>query len=364
MTESERQLLALIRLAITGEPQDELQGDIDWETVYALAQGHTIEGIIFAGIERLPREKRPKIELLMDWFGQTEYIKRENQNKGKALGELSAMMAKHSISYVVFKGLSAAAVYPDKLGCLRIPGDIDFYVPAWDFSRAVDVFEKEWRVEINKSEIDKHFSFCKDKVPYELHYQMETFGRDKHQRYFARLVDDSLKQGKTEGFDAGGNKVVKLCPELDMILVMKHWMTHLIGEGVGLRQTIDLAMLVNRHKGTVDVATIREYLSGIGYTKAFDAVVAMVERYFDIKWDGYPLCLSGYKNADRLMTTIMKNGNFGRSDYKYKTGKMKRAETTVRFFKHCFRFMNLAPTDILCMFTKRIAISIAAHRGN
>ncbi|MCF0199102.1 MAG: nucleotidyltransferase family protein [Bacteroidaceae bacterium] len=362
MTESEKQLLALLRLALHGEPQEELLGDIDWKAVQALAKVHAVEGIAFAGIERLPRERCPESTLLKAWFGRTEYIRWRAQTQGQSVGQLAALLEGHGIRYVVFKGLAVAAVYPEPLGGLRMPGDIDFYVPDWDFGRAVDVIEREWGVTINRSEVDKHYSFSRDKMPYELHYQMETFGRARHQKYFAKLVDDSLKSGATDIFEADGRPVARLCPELDLLLVMKHWMSHLIGEGVGLRQTTDLAVLILRHKETADVARLREWLAGIGYTKAFEAVVAMAERYFGVRWEAYPLRPADYRNADRLMATILKNGNFGRADYKYKKGRMKRVETMVRCVRHTVRFLNLAPTDLLCMFAKRITISIKAHK--
>lgn len=65
--------------------------------------------------------------------------------------------------------------------------------------------------------------------------------------------------------------------------------------------------------------------------------------------------------ADRLMSDVMRNGNFGRSDYKHKDGMKKCSETTYKFFSHCFRYYKLALKDIRNLIPKRVMISIKAH---
>lgn len=360
MSLTERQLIALLRLALTGEQEAVLSEHIDWEAIREMAEQQSVLGITFAGIERLPRQMMPAMPILMDWVGQAEKIKTLYDSHQKAVARLARLMEKNNISYVVFKGIAVASCY-GSIAKWRAVGDVDFYVPQWDFNRAIEVIEREWKVEIEKEEVDKHFSFSKKDVHFEMHYQMETFGCDRYQTYFSKLIDDYLKCGALSYFTAADQRVVMLSPALDMMLVMKHWMTHLIGEGVGLRQTTDMAVQIKVYKDMVDIATLQHDLTAIGYRKAFDAVVAMTEKYFGVRWELYAVAKSSYNDADRLIATIAKNGNFGRADYHYRTGKMKRVETTWRFFKHCLRFLNLAPWDILCVIPKRVMISLKAH---
>ena len=104
-----------------------------------------------------------------------------------------------------------------------------------------------------------------------------------------------------------------LSPEVDLILVFKHMFNHLIGEGVGLRQVTDVAVLIRAYAPTLNISALREHLQNIGYLKAFDAMVALVGKYYNVSWDAYGDYLSSkdFRMADMLMADIMKNGNFG-----------------------------------------------------
>lgn len=332
----------------------------EWQQLYKVSEDHSIIGLMFGGIERLPKNQLPPMDLLMDWLGQTEYQKSEKDIFDGVLAEFIEFMTSEDIPYVVFKGSAVAAMYPNPQ--LRTIGDVDFYVPPVAFERCVDTLEQKLNVSILKSDVDKHYSFDWKELHFEMHYQMETFGCDKHQEYFNHLIDSYL--GEINCFvDIKGHALPILKPTLDLILVYKHWMNHYIGEGVGLRQTTDLAVLVAAYQDKIDISELRSYLHGIGYLNGFDAMLALVDRYYDVKWPDYgSLKSSDYRYADRMMAEIMQNGNFGRSGYKYKDGSKKRAETTLRFFRHCAQCFWLAPKDILCTVPKRIAISLKAHR--
>lgn len=133
------------------------------------------------------------------------------------------------------------------------------------------------KVEIKNDDIDKHYSFDHKGVRFEMHYRIETFGCEKHQKYFAKLCD-SCFASKLESFSVNGIHIPMYPPLVDLIEVMKHWFNHLIGEGGGLRQTTNLAVLINAYRDRIDVKELKEHLCNIGYLGAMDAVVALVGR--------------------------------------------------------------------------------------
>lgn len=339
----------------------------EWHDLYGFAVRHSLVGLFFGGIEKLPDEQLPGRELLIRWLGQTTVQKKQKAVLDCVLTEFAELFSKERIHYVLFKGLAVASRYPDPE--LRTMGDIDFYVPSFDFDRAVEVVEKNLCRIDEKDRVDKHFAFEWKGVRFEMHYQMETFGCRKHQRYYGILVDEAIICG-LPCFNSNGVNVPLLPSELDLIQVFKHWMSHMIGEGVGLRQTTDIAVLIDSYRNTVDIASLKGHLKNIGYLKAFDAVVMMVEKYYVISWPGYwnvgnrqgSLSRENAGHyADMLMADILKNGDFGRSDYKHKNGWAKRLETLKRFCHHCIKFYRLAPKEIIFMIPKRILISLKAH---
>ncbi len=369
MKQAEEQLLRIIRCGIVAVPVPLVVEEEECQEITRIAIGHAIAGVTFAGLERSiaqhPEETKVHKKLLLQCYMKAEQLKKQKKNYDIVMAEFARLMEKEQIDYVVFKGLAVASHYlkPES----RDIGDIDFYVPKWDFERAVNVIEKQLKVIIEKDDIDKHFSFSWHGIRFEMHYQIETFGYNGYQQYFNNQVDSSMKK-QLPVFVANDMQVPMLPPMWDLIVVFKHLMNHLIGEGVGLRQTIDFIVLVSCYQQAIDVKILQDQLSRIGYLRAFSAMVTLAERYFSVEWPAYwQTEQSGFRKksfiyAGYLMDDILKNGNFGRMDYHHlKNRKAKRLETTIRFFRHCYRYYQLAPKEIIHLIPKRISISLKAH---
>ena len=336
-----------------GEQQERTLSLAELKGVMRLAKDHTVQGLVANAVmegrlkitDDMSAEKKKAVMTLMqvNVMHQRSYFQFE-----KAIAEFAALMKKYSLKYVIFKGIAVARHYP--VPYTRTMGDVDFYVPASDFNRAVAVIERELQVNIEKEDIDKHYSFDYQGTRFEMHYQIETFGSKRHQRYFNRMIEGAVT---ADSF--------VLLPTEDLIVVFKHWFNHLLVEGVGLRQTVDLAVLMNVYKDRVDMAALQSHLKRIGYWKAFRAMAALTERYLGVECAS-EYCLLGvsdYRFADKLMATVLESGNFGRRAYKsHSTGKMKSFETATRALRHCVRFFRLAPKDIFFLIPRRIGITL------
>ena len=92
-----------------------------------------------------------------------------------------------------------------------------------------------------------------------------------------------------------------------------------------------------------------------------------MERYFGVDWGAYwngsPEWTKekAWDFAERLMHDVLRNGNFGRSSYRFRFGMLKRMETFARFMVHSWRYYPLAPKDIIFMLPKRFLISFRAQ---
>lgn len=322
----------------------------------AVAQGHIALAVDGGG------DKEAAVMKLMSVDVQCH---RKYLRFGKAVACLAMLLDTHHVRYVIFKGVALAHLYP--VPQTRAMGDVDFYVPAPDFDKAVEVIERELKVKIEKEEIDKHYSFDWQEVRFEMHYQIETFGNACHQRYFNRMIDACIARGAdrfsiADEENAGEKtEVAVLPPEENLIVVFKHWFNHLLVEGVGLRQTTDLAVLLNVYQDRVDVGQLTDALDGIGYMNAFRAMLAMMKKYYALSCVGKYSLLNGCdeRYADKLMGAVMESGNFGRKAYRNQSvGRKKSIETATRALRHCVRFFWLAPLDICCLVPKRIGITL------
>lgn len=364
----EKTLAILSRIIATIPIRTELDiEELDEITVFAKA--HAVEGLLADAVlegraelksstEQAIRKKRLVMELAMV-HSQHMTVKKQFDN---VLAEVVLLLQKENIDFVVFKGPAVASQY--SCPSARTMGDIDFYVPEWDYERALSLIQQKLKLTVERCDADKHYSFSYRGIRFEMHYQMETFGAGKHQRYFSALVDKEIKDGRLGHFCVStGVQVPMLSPDADLILVFKHMFNHLIGEGVGLRQVTDVAVLIHNYASILNISDLREHLRNIGYLKAFDAIVALVGKYYNVSWDAYEDYLSSkdFRMANMLMADIMKNGNFGRMDYKHRSGWKKRMETTCRFFANCMKYFCLAPWEIMCLVPKRVCISLRAH---
>lgn len=192
-----------------------------------------------------------------------------------------------------------------------------------------------------------------------MHYKIETFGSVKHQKYFNQMIDITFSN--TTSFSLNGIKIAILPVIENLIVVFKHWFNHLLLEGIGLRQTLDLAVLLNAYKDKIDVALLQKHLLAIGYWKAFKATVAMMEQRFGLPSADYYCNLekNDYCYGNKLLQVVLESGNFGRKKYKTLVpGTKKSMETAKRTFVHYVKFFWLAPMDILFLIPKRIRITM------
>lgn len=329
----EMTLLEILRREVTGQDGTEKMelSVAGLNAVMRLAREHAVTGLVANAAMRnriviAGGVAEGRGETVMRLMQQTMAHKQNQRRFEDAVGRFARLMKENSIAYVVFKGLAVARYYPEPF--VRTMGDVDFYVPQRDFLRAVEVIE-----------------------------------RDQHR--FDRMIDEAMAE-HTDSFtvcDSDGNEteVSVLPPTEDLIVVFKHWFNHLLVEGVGLRQTLDLAVLLNAYRDKINVGRLMTALDGIGYMKAFRAMLAMMKRYFGFEWldSNFVLGCRDERYADKLMAVVMESGNFGRKAYRnHTTGKKKSMETATRALRHCVTFLRLAPKDILCLIPRRIGITL------
>ena len=51
----------------------------DWAAFYEFAKKQTLVGVVFDGIQKLPKDVAPHLVLLMRWLGMSQRIKQRNE---------------------------------------------------------------------------------------------------------------------------------------------------------------------------------------------------------------------------------------------------------------------------------------------
>ena len=103
-----------------------MPSDAFWGELFEESFRQAITGVLLSGIERLPQEQRPPIDLLLEWIGEvqvTEAINKLHQNRAR---ELTAKFLSVGFRSCVLKGVGTGLLYPHPLR--RQCGDIDIWV--------------------------------------------------------------------------------------------------------------------------------------------------------------------------------------------------------------------------------------------
>ena len=346
-----------------GDQKVQFVEDIDWHDLLTFAQKQTIIGLYWQGIQRLPADcsNQPSEDDVMDWMGECTKIARRNAKTNKTLRQMGQFLDRNGISYFVFKGQTVSSYYP--VPEARTSGDIDFYVFQKDRKKAVELLRQKG-VKLTDDHSGQHWEFSIDGIPFELHYHTAVFSQKSHQRYWDDLIE-SYFDDVLDHIDINGTSIPTLSPTLNAIYLFIHIYHHFLKEGIALRQFIDWMMFFEvKHKDIV-LPELTAKLDKLGLLSAFKAFGAVLTEVLGMDAACFPYSLTesdkGY--VDKIMTIVLRYGNFGKYGRKEQQGGWKHSvETGMRAVHHITQFFWLSPAENLLWIPKLTIRSILKNR--
>ena len=212
----------------------------DWRVLYAMARKQCLVGVLFDGIKRLPADVGMDKGLLFQWMAQNQTLRKANARLDKAAVEVAEWFGRKGFRTCVLKGQGNALLYPP--GMERTPGDIDLWVDGGDrkvvsFVRSLSPDEKVCYHHIGFPEYNG--------VEVEVHFRPSFLFCFRHNRrlqgYYERVMDGQFAH-KVKLGEQGEVAVPKA--EFNLIFQLTHIFTHLMNEGIGLRQLLDYFFLL------------------------------------------------------------------------------------------------------------------------
>ena len=210
--------------------------ETDWKEIYAIAQKQCLVGILFDGIKKLPAEYvGMKKELLLQWMAESQMLEKANVRLNDAAIQVSEWFRKKGFRTCILKGQGNALMYPNPYS--RTPGDIDIWVEGGDkrvisFVRSISPHEKACY---------HHIEFPSYKgVEVEVHYRPSFllcfWHNRKLQKYYERVKDEQFSHRVMLGEQG---EIAIPTVEFNLIFQLTHIFSHLMNEGIGLRQLVD-----------------------------------------------------------------------------------------------------------------------------
>ena len=210
--------------------------EVYWKELYAIAKKQCLVGILFDGIKKLPAEYvGMKKELLLQWMAESQMLEKANVRLNDAAIQVSEWFRKKEFRTCILKGQGNALMYPNPYS--RTPGDIDIWVEGEDkrvisFVRSISPHEKACY---------HHIEFPSYKgVEVEVHYRPSFllcfWHNRKLQKYYERVKEEQFSHRVMLGEQ--GEIAIPMV-EFNLIFQLTHIFSHLMNEGIGLRQLVD-----------------------------------------------------------------------------------------------------------------------------
>ena len=234
-------------LGLEGEAKgllDGRKGSFDWDACYQFAKRQTLVGVLFDGIQRLPKELAPARPLLLRWLSDSESIRRRNMRMDRASAYIYNKVCAAGFRCCILKGQGNALLYPHPSS--RTPGDVDVWVVA---NR-----EELRHIALSLTEGDgsslqeslNHIGLTVHGVSVELHSTPALLNSPLHnsrlQKWLKRNAD--LQCSNRIALPNNAGEVAVPTVSFNIIYQLCHLFHHCFYEGVGLRQIVDYYLVL------------------------------------------------------------------------------------------------------------------------
>ena len=335
--------------------------EVDWKELYRIAQKQALLGVLFHGIQRLPKELAPEQKLLMQWMVMAEMVRKQNIKLYQDSVKVCQNFEKEGFANCILKGQGNALLYPDPY--MRTPGDIDIYLSGGrkKIMKYVD------QVCPNQVMRYHHVDFPVMKTAIEVHftpsYMFYPIHNRRMQKWFEKVMGEQCSHRASLPDGYGEIHVPQV--SFNVIYILSHLYRHIFTEGIGLRQLLDyyfvllkwhtdLTNLTDSNKSlpqmtliNTDLDALRHELKYLGLWKFAGAVMFVMKEVFGLS-ENRMIAPMDEKEGRFLLDEIMRGGNFGQYDDRMgsKVGESK----IHRYFRmnlRNLRFVKHYPTEAL-----------------
>lgn len=343
-------IFAFVRFAINDKATVfDSSDELDWETLYEFAKKQTIVGVLFAGVEKLPKEQRPPKNILMNWFMLVERIRKRNDRLNEAVVEVTSQFERDGFPNCVLKGQGNALMYPDP--SLRQPGDIDL----WPLAERKDIFKYVRQVFPDTEMLYHHLEYpiIKD-VMTEVHFFPMFLNNPLYNRRFQKWMMSVARQQCENRVELPQGTFSRPTDDFNVVYQLAHVRHHFFDEGIGMRQLLDYYYLLKSETVVAKREALRQLLKKMGLLDFAGAVMYAMKEVFGLE-ETYWLTQPREKIGKMLVEEILMTGNFGHQDSRFgDLKKNSRAARMTSLLKKNMRFWWYFPGEVVFSFLFRI----------
>lgn len=301
----------------------------DWQAFYEFSLKQTLLGVMFDGIQRLPKEAAPDGKLLMQWFAMSRRIAANNELLNRATLETYHRIKSLGYNCCILKGQGNAAIYPNPSA--RTPGDVDVWTDATgdEAARLAAKLVEKSNGRVGETSVN-HVEMTMNGISVELHttpgFMANPVCNGRLQRWF---IDNFSRQcNNMEELSGGVGKMAVPTAAFNAIYQLYHLYHHYFYEGVGLRQVVDYHFVVSRlfasEYDAAEIEKIRRNLKKLGLWQFARAVMYVLHEVMGLSTEKM-ITPVDTKRGELFLDDILNGGNFGHYDRRFavaeKSGK-------------------------------------------
>ena len=315
-----------------------------WKELLTLTRKQAVTGIVMDGILKLPTEYLPPAPIKLKGIQQLLRIEQLNRRLNGEAVQVSEFLQTEGYACTILKGQGIAQYYPNPL--YRMPGDIDVWPDA-----EPDVLRKYGHTRFpdkRSHPFHTHLPFFEE-TEVELHFQPSLmFNPVTNTRLLAFCGEHRKACTGNRVLLEGTDRPVAIATDtFNRVYVLQHIMRHLFGEGIGLRQLTDYALVLRKGMTPAEKEETLQTLRRLHMEGFAGAVMYVLQTVFALEPE-YLLRTPDERKGKLLLEEILEGGNFGHYDQR---GNKQNLPNKVKKRVHKFlRVLSLAPSEAVWSF--------------
>lgn len=309
MRKDENTRKSFLELVKAGLWEKEVQflsyGEIDYSSIYNMAERQGVVGLVAAGLEHVTDVKIPHVAALT-FAGSTIQMEQRNKAMNQFIAELVEKMRAADIYTLLVKGQGVAQCYERPLW--RPSGDVDFLLSEENYKKARAFLLPLSSGNKHEEQYSQHLGMNIGQWYVEIHGTLRTGLAARVDRQVDAVQRDVFYGGNVRSWQNGGTQVFLPAPTEDVFLVFTHFIKHFYKEGMTLRQVCDWCRLLYTYRESLDYGKLESWIRKSGLMGEWKAFYDLASKYL-----GMPDFDSGLtvhnssldRKAERLMCFIL-----------------------------------------------------------
>ena len=321
--------------------------DEEWDSLYLECEKHTVLGIAYVGILKLPKEQMPPSALLAKWRREAEVIKRRNELVGKR--------CKEACEYYDKQGMTSCVLMP--CGLYSNSEDIDILCrPKETKDGKLSLVEYvNFRYvssthHLKPKIMHQHVDWKTGSFPVEVRFKFSYLNCPWHDRRFQRWAEEKTLSVSPRigegGFPVPSNT-------FSAVYLMVHLYRKLFCEGIRFGHLYDYYMVLRSLNGS-EREEVMQVIGRLGMKKFAGAVMHVMQRVFGLP-DEYLLCKPNNRNGSFVLSITMLAGDYTRNIERTRTlSHLGRIGHHLYWLKRNRPFLTQYPAEVCFELYRRI----------